>query len=365
MNKAPTKSDEVQSILRTLETKRIDHREYRKASEELFTHATFAPPGTVIMLVGPSRAGKSRVVKGVFSRLMAKSPEAGKKPAIWCEAVNSDRGRFSCKELTQRMLVALEHPLFPSSELDRPAQDGHDGFPRRNATEPNMRIAAERAMRARGTHWVVVDEAHHIVQTHSPANARNYLDSLKSLGNTAGVVSVWAAGYPILDTGFASCHLNGRIRVVHFRRYRDTPDDRDEFCDAIATLSSELPFEAGKSLLDFWTSLHRHSYGCIGGVVTWTQAALVEMLIRGHATLQPEHFSATRYHLQQLGMEDEIARGEKLLGTISIRSDSSPPVPKAAKTQGKARRPFTRKPKRDPVPMRRKRGPGDRAAQSH
>lgn len=344
---------EIHAIVENLRRLTVEHREYRIAEEALFAHATFAGPGTVVLLVGPSRVGKTKVARSVLSKLSsAVETDSTQRLSLWVEAVNPDRGRFSLKHLTLRLLTELDHPFFREAD---PYSERPGYSPRREATEPKLRIAVERAMQARRTHWLFIDEAHHITQTNTASYARNYLDSLKSLGNTTGVVSIWISGYPIFQHGFLNPHLNGRMRVIHMPRYTSGSHDMEEFHAILETLSSRLPIKKGWSLSDAAWQLREHSFGCVGALVSWTEAALAEMVCQRHSALSLGHYQATRYSLQLEGVEQEIQAGEALVSHVDLVDDAT--LRSRRMSQDKQRevqrpKPFQRLPKRDPVGQR-------------
>lgn len=349
MNDKPPK--EIVDLVKSLQCRHIDHREYRKAREALLTYATFAEPGSIILLVGPSRVGKTRVARRVSSLLVDDGDPAYRFSA-WAEAVNPDRGRFSLKHLTLRLLTQMDHPIYRETDLH---EVGKTYIPRRDATEPRLRLALEQAMQARKTRYLFLDEAHHVVQTNSPVHARNYLDSLKSLGNSTGVTSIWISGYPIFEQGFSNTHLNGRIRIIHMRRYSDSTEDMDEFCAVLEALEAELPVKLGGSLLSAAWQIRKSTAGCIGATMAWSQAALSEMVLAGDRHLKLSHFQSSRYSLQLQGVEEEIRSGEQLLENVDLLEDARLLRHEAEKRDGKqtkSSRPFQRHPKRDPVGKR-------------
>jgi energy-coupling factor transporter ATP-binding protein EcfA2 len=344
---------EIRDLVKFIQSRHIDHREYRKAREALLTYATFSEQGTILLLIGPSRAGKTRLARKVRTLLVDDQFDPAYRFSAWAEAVNPDRGRFSLKHLTLRLLTEMDHPIYRETDL---LEAGKVYIPRRDATEPKLRLALEEAMRARRTRYLFLDEAHHVVQTNTPAHARNYLNSLKSLGNSTGVISIWISGYPIFDYGFSNTHLNGRIRIIHMRRYSDSPEDMDEFCAVLQALEAELPMKPGWSLLDAAWLLRKHTSGCIGNMMAWSQAALAEMVLAGSGRLQLSHFKKSRYSLQQNGVEAEIQDGERMLENVELIDDvrflqSVKPKQKQSAPNRKTKC-FQRKPKRDPVGKR-------------
>jgi hypothetical protein len=328
----------------------IEHSEYSRVLEEAYTHLALADADTVVMVVGPTRVGKSSIRRVIADRLSPRDSGTTSRfrHTVCVEAANAQGGLFSMKHLTLRALAEVSHPIYGHTE------DMPDQLPkslRISRSETYLRLALEKAMIYRQTRWFLVDEAHHLLRVGRRERAADILDSLKCLGNTTGAAIGLFGGYDLLDAGLASAHLNGRMRIAHFRRYGDSNEDVHEFDRVIELLDRAAPSAAGFSLLQYRDALRDGSVGCIGMLLVWVKAALALAATEGEFQgLAKRHFVATRFENQLQEIREEIEKGEALLERIKFPKD--PPYqakPDDAKPKKGAVKPFTRRPARDPV----------------
>lgn len=331
------------AVLHTLD---IPHPHYDHVERQLFTQMSMGAPGSVVLLIGPTRVGKSRLIKRVAGQLITEIVENDNKPLITIEAATTLDGRFSMKHLTMRALEELAHPLV----------DAHGLSFRMSESETQLRIKVEKAIRYRKTRYLIVDEAHHMLRTSRARVAADALDSLKCLANTTDVVLVLAGGYELFTAGLASAHLNGRMRVIEFGRYRnDNGDDQRNFLGIMKGLDAHLPWKVGQSLLIHAEYIQLGTLGCLGLLLQWINAALCEMAASGATRLDLTHFSQTRFEEQIQIIAQEIEAGELAMNRLRVPKPTTATSRTAAATSstpGRRRRPFTRKPKRDRVGQR-------------
>lgn len=328
----------------------IDHREYTRALEEAYAHLALAGSDTVVMVVGPTRVGKSRIRRVVAERL---SPQdsgtvSRYRHTICVESANAQGGLFSMKHFTLRALAEVSHPIYGHTE------DMPDQLPqslRLNRSETYLRLALEKAMIYRQTKWLLVDEAHHLLRVSSRSRAADILDSLKCLGNTTGAAIGMFGGYELLDAGLASAHLNGRMRIVHFPRYGRTPRDTHEFDRVVDLLNRLVPLTKGFSLMRYRDALYEGTAGCIGLLIDWVKAALAQAAADAEFKgLSKRHFVQSKYENQLDEVLADIELGEKLLKRINFPKDPKMAIAsEASRPKRKGKKPFKRNPKRDPV----------------
>lgn len=343
-------TEELTKSLFDLRKLKIEHREYMRVLEEAYTEFALAEPATVVMVVGPTNVGKSRVCEVVSDRLVPKNPDAVSRyrHLITVQAANVNAGEFSMKNFTLRALEEVRHPIYGESESMESAMSY---VPRTRTTEGNLRLALEKAMKYRQTKWFNIDEAHHILKVRGEDGPANILDSLKCLGNTTGAVIGFFGGYELLLAGLKSAHLNGRMRIINFPPYyASIQDDVDEFDRVIDLIDRVLPRKDGFSLLHHRDVLREGSVGCVGLLKRWADAALVRCIARRNTDgLTIEHFECTRFEEQIALIKEEVKLGRSLLTPITFVADSeqvpSPSNPRKAKRE----KPFQRNPVRDPV----------------
>lgn len=218
-------------------------------------------------------------------------------------------------------------------------------------SETQLRIKLEKAIRFRKTRFLIVDEAHHMLRTNRVRAAADALDSLKCLANTTGVILVLAGGYELFSAGLASAHLNGRMRVIEFSRYRNEGQDQRDFLGIMNGLDIHLPWQRGQSLLANAEFIQLGTLGCLGLLLQWINAALCEMAASGESLLDIVHFEETRFEEQIRAIAQEIQAGEFAMKKLRVTkrtavTDRGVPATPSKPAQ---RAPFTRKPRRDKV----------------
>lgn len=332
---------------------KISHRNWKSALSESFTLLTMASPGDVIAITGPSRAGKSRLISELSGLLVEPGSfeKHGHLPVVVVNAVNSGpNGTFSTKAFTLRMLDAVRHPTLSTGgshfDIDPTAMKVH------RATEASLRLALERAFRARKTRYLFIDEAQHAKYASKTAQGSYaILDSWKCLAHDAGLILVIVGAYPVLQILQKSPHLLGRKSQVHLPRYYATEADLREFGAIVATylraLQLQDEFPAAMTHLEI---LYQGSFGCIGLLRKW----LIEAVALSAARDVPVSIDLLREarpsksDLEKIA--SEIREGEAYFSfDMEVGRDRAPSSrPSTSDSTAKKRvgKPFQKKPRR-------------------
>jgi len=231
----------------------------------------------LILVCGPTGVGKSTlggflVEEELKNQTAALTDNPAYIPAIRVEAPASGERDFSWRLFYQRILNALE------GELDAPRTaygvDPHTGRVVRPAGSQinrlsGLRTAVERSLRNRGTRFIVVDEAAHIMRQCHPSRLEQQLDTLKSLSNEYGVQWILLGSYDLFELVSLSGQLARRTHVIHFGRYRlDVDADVRSFSACLNQFSKKLPALKSIDLLRYVEAFHQNTLGCIGTLRT-------------------------------------------------------------------------------------------------
>lgn len=323
----------------------IDHREYIRVMNEVYAQLCFAKPGTITMVVGPTRCGKTTIRRAVQNKLIrAELNDSRYIPSITVEATSTIDGHMSMKHFTVRGLIEVKHPYIVDAD--------NNYVPRLRASESVLRLMFEEAIIERHTRFMHVEEAHQLTRTRSEKRAGEALDTLKNIGNTTGLVIVLWGGVELLRIGLASAHLNGRMRVITFPPYYvDVDDDIAEFARILEVLGNVLPLAPNFSLLAYLQPLHAGSAGCVGLLLEWVDSALALMGAQNSKRLKIAHFRESRIKAQLEMIEAEVEEGRKLFESLDItkRIDDRIAHSFEPRSDKPTRKPFARKPGRDPV----------------
>jgi len=321
---------------------KIRHPHFDKAIGDAVSQMTFAVPGSVIALVGPTRVGKSTAIRAA-ARLAYPGAHESSIPYVVVDCSRTDAGFTSMRYLTLDLLSQLEHPFYvDTSSRSRLSQ-----------TETNARLHLRKAIEHRMTKLIIVDEAHHLLRVKNRAGREAALESLKCLGNETGATIVLVGGYELLKGCFCSAHFNGRLTLIEFPRYGLSDDHVDQFNSILATIDQLLPWAKGKSLLAMRRLIYDGTLGSCGLITSWVLAALAQMAASGSTRLREEHFRNVRYQQQLDAISSEITYGESVLRPIETLPTQSEPE-EVRSNLGKPRsackrQPGRRNPKRDSI----------------
>lgn len=252
---------------------RIRHPRIACTIEECQLMLTAGSSADLILVCGPTGVGKSTLGHFLVTEElklqageMATNP--GFMPAIRVEAPASGEKEFSWRLFYQRILHELEGELdAPRTAYGVDPETGKVVRPRGNNTNrlSGLRTAVERSLRNRGTRFIVVDEAAHIINQCPPARLAQQLDTLKSLSNEYGVQWVLLGSYDLFDLMSLSGQLARRAHVVHFGRYRHDQDaDVRCFNGCLKQLAKGMSALQNLDLVRYAEAFHQTTLGCIG-----------------------------------------------------------------------------------------------------
>lgn len=313
----------------------------------------------MVLLIGPSRVGKSTLIRLLEERLLAKTKElmmadSSFIPFASILAAGAGTNRFEWSESYRAGLRALGDPFV-------------DGRIARIRTK-ELREAMETALKERKPLAIIVDEAHHLAEAARGSRLQSQLNHLKHFENAVGVSHILVGTYEMRPFRKANAHLACRSIDVHFPRYDATIEtDAQVFQSVVWALQRQLPVEKEPQLLDHWEFLYARSIGCIGWLKMHLNRALNLSLAEKAKTVTLAHLrktapSETRGELalrNALESEAELTESEgadeRLLTLLGLRGDRQSPSPKAKEEEQPGSKPKkqgrrgTRTPGRDVI----------------
>lgn len=305
----------VKTLIEELRTAHITHRNYIDLRNRAYHHAALATPGRVILIVGPSRSGKSKIGKWIAEELVSEERDPRYEPLIGVEISSTVSAQYAIRNTTARLLREVRHPFYGDMPWDTPEGP--------SVSEDKLLQALDDAIVLRKTAWVFLDELHHLVRTHNHRLAAANMDALKGmvspgLKEAKKTCLVGIGGYNTLRDGLRSSHFNNRMLLLHMRRYRLDDKDSAIFNGALAMLDTKLPLApSGFSLLKHRAFIYAGTFGVWGQVMEWTFAALAEMAASGKDHLEIEHFEATKSLIQLPETLEDIEAGEAMVQSIA------------------------------------------------
>jgi hypothetical protein len=320
--------------------------------------ASIRRPGTMVLVIGPSRVGKTTLIRLLEEQLLIRTKalmasDLSFIPFASILAAGSGTSRFEWAEYYQAVLRSLHDPFV-------------DGKIARIRTK-ELREAMETALLERKPLAIIVDEAHHLAEAARGSRLQSQLNHLKHFENATGVSHILVGTYEMRPFRKVNAQLACRSIDVHFPRYDATIEqDAQVFQSVIWALQRQLPVEKEPPLIDHWEFLYARSIGCIGLLKMHLNQALSMALAEKAKTVTLAHLrktapAETRVELalrNALESEAELAESEgadeRLLTLLGLRGGQEPQSPKTqTEEQGesprKQGRPGKRAPGRDTI----------------
>ena len=307
-------------------------------------------PGTMVLVIGPSRVGKTTLIRLLEERLLAKCKalmvsDPSFIPFASITASGPGTNRFDWAEYYRAVLRALHDPFV-------------DGKTARIRTR-ELREAMETALIQRKPLAIIADEAHHLAEAARGSRLQSQLNHLKHFENAAGVSHILVGTYEMRPFRKANAQLACRSIDVHFPRY-DAANEEDAqiFRSVLWALQRQLPVLEEPHLVEQWEFLYARSIGCIGLLKMHLNRALNLALTEQARTVTLTHLrktapSETRIELalrNALESETELTesdgaderlltllglRGSRTAQQAKVRTEEPSPKPKQPDRPGK------------------------------
>jgi DNA polymerase III delta prime subunit len=277
-------------LVQKIKHKKIKHDRIGQLMQDVFTYAQLGSD-TIQLIVGPPGAGKSTLAKTLHAEILRQHEQQMDKepaliPVLRIEARSCGEINFDWKLFYTTLLESLESADLPV--LDYTINPVNNQLIRSHGlgrnTKAGLRRAVEKALKARGVKFLLIDEAGHLTNV-CARHIKLQMDTLKSLANNSGCQIVLFGSYDVHQIVSLSGQLARRIKVLHFERYREeVPEDERSFFGCLKSyeLTAEGQFDG--VLIKYARELHQNCLGCIGllSPVVQTLALLVQN--KGKAT---------------------------------------------------------------------------------
>ncbi len=295
-------------------------------------------PGTMVLVIGPSRVGKTTLIRLLEERLLARTKalmasDPNFIPFASILAAGPGTNRFEWAEYYRAVLRSLHDP-FVDSKIAR-------------IRTKELREAMATALLERKSLAIIVDEAHHLAEAAMGSRLQSQLNHLKHFENATGVSHILVGTYEMRPFRKVNAQLACRSIDVHFPRYDATTEqDAQVFQSVVWALQRQLPVEKEPPLIDHWEFLYARSIGCIGWLKMHLNRALNLALAEGAKTVTLAHLrktapAETRVELalrNALESEAELTESEgadeRLLTLLGLRGGRVSQSPKAQEEQG-------------------------------
>lgn len=338
-------SSKWKAVSDLVERRKLPHYHYENAQRELLTHMSFANPGDMIVLVGMTGTGKTKMAKTVNGDLLSNSDSNHVVSAYGLASNSGYQGKFDNKEMVRSLLRNMGHPAF-SLEGDFEISNSME---RRNGcfTSSQLIRALTSYVIHMGTLFVFIDEAQHLQYAgRNGSSIDPILNHWKAFAEETGTVLVLVASYQIIDVLKKSGHLIRRTRFVHLNRYRDSKNELIEFMKIISTYLSVMPGVSKGIDIRRWSDVLRcGTYGSIGLVAKWLGRAISYCEANCLDVMSTKVLEDAQYKKEDLlTLKAELEIGEEYFFGKKVLSFSDSSPVKAGKPS--KRKPFEQKPKK-------------------
>jgi AAA domain len=243
-------------------------------------------PGTIVLVIGPARVGKTTLIHLLEERLLVYAAALMRTdphfiPFASITAPEAGSGRFDWIDFYRPVLHQLGNPF-----VDNPTHP---------IRARQMREATEAAYLERKPLAIIVDEAHHLAEAARGSRLQIQLNHLKNFENTTGVSHILVGTYEMRPFRKVNPQLALRSIDVHFPRY-DMMKEQDclIFKSILWALQRQLPVEEEPLLSEkHWEFLYARSIGCIGLLKLHLNRALNRALKEGAHTVTLDHLRQT------------------------------------------------------------------------
>ena len=313
-------------------------------------------PGTMVLVIGPSRVGKTTLIRLLEERLRAMSKalmlsDPSFIPFASILAAGAGTNRFEWAEYYRAVLRALHDPFVDGKVARIRARE--------------LREAMETALCERKPLAIIVDEAHHLAEAARGSRLQSQLNHLKHFENATGASHILVGTYEMRPFRKANAQLACRSVDVHFSRYDAAIDTEAQVFQSIVwALQRQLPVAQEPALVEHWEFLYARSIGCVGLLKMHLNRALNLALAEQAKTVTLSHLrktampearveAALRNALEsEAELTESDGADERLLTLLGMRGSrrTEPPKTKTDEPSPSAKkqnRPGKRSPGRD------------------
>lgn len=357
----------------------VKHQRWRDAMDELLFQLRDGKGFELIVLVGPTGAGKTKMLSKLVAEIhRLERAEMTRDPdyvpvVVTCAEASGHRG-FDWKGLYTDAAKAAGDPFADVRRARLVADHQQRGIKRVPVTTSEFRRSMVAEFSYRRTRYWIIDEAYHILSGAKSGGNGDQFDVLKSVAQKGAFKIVLVGPYALTSIIDCSGQLARRGATVHLARYSlENAVDKRNFASAVSTILKMYRLEGYPGVNANLKFYYTGCAGCIGILKDWCDRAVAHSKSRDTlriltlADLQAKRLRKDALEtiwrellegeaFMNQGSDEEVAALETLVTADRLaQARMADKLAKETKARGK---PGIPNPRRDPVAPSARTGSG-------
>ena len=254
----------------------VKHARFTQLNSDILTNLQNPTDHSLLLVIGPSGVGKTTYERYLHEMLKDRKKlgiDDNFGPPIYIEVPVRKKNEFPWRSFLEELLIEL----------------GDDGFDRKvdfDQAIESLKTGGKPSSRARLTLGqlerlvirrigmlrpiaILMDECQGFCSDLSESVAKNNLETLKSWTNkmdTRLILFGTHESSPLLNLNE---QLSRRVKLIYFRRYKNSKSDLVEFMRVFKTFTQDLGLKIDGDLGSQVAFIYNHSLGCVGLLFDW------------------------------------------------------------------------------------------------
>lgn len=278
-------------LLEKLESLVIFHPNLNETLDQILTFVELGSSKKILLIVGPTGVGKSRLIDFIYSQLSQNFIEKNMQTPIKLSVLPAEGSTFSFRTFYLQIMKELEEPL-PKHKEDpqlRIAQLKQRNGLKKNRSTGENRLDLNQILVNKRCPLMLLDEMNHLAKSMGKQQMIDHMDVPKSISEITKTKIVGFGTEGALRLLHLNSQLSRRVKPIFFTPYKIGEAEKLFNCYASICKSLKLNTTVGK---DHENYLFAHSVGLIGQLSSWLGESIIHALGRKSKSVDIEDFMA-------------------------------------------------------------------------